>query len=361
MKNVLVKLENVTKKYGKKVIIKNLSLEVYEGEFLTLLGPSGCGKTTVLRIISGLEQATAGKIYIENNDVTNIDPTKREVNTIFQNLALFPHMTVKENISFGLKMKKIDKEEIEKKVKKTLKLVKLEGFENRLPSELSGGQQQRVAIARGIIMNPKVLLLDESLCSLDLKLKRQMQIELKKIQKKSGITFIYVTHDQDEALTMSDRIVILNKGIIEQNDTPRNIYKYPTSSFVADFIGESNIFEGRILSIVDDNTYVKINDDIILSINNNEEYKRESNITLMIRPEDIKISQNELKESIKGIIEDVIYDGAITKLVVNINNKTKIKVTTFDDKTFDEGEAVYLKPLKDSVVVIKENKNEKGK
>jgi len=352
-KKILVKLDNVSKKFGKKYIIKNLSLDIYEGEFLTLLGASGCGKTTVLRLISGLEKVTEGKVYIDEKEVTNLDPTKREVNTIFQNFALFPHMTVKDNISFGLKMKKVSPEEIEKRVKKAIKLVKLEEFENRYPGELSGGQQQRVAIARGIIMNPKVLLLDESLCSLDLKLKRQMQIELKKIQKKLGITFIYVTHDQDEALTMSDRIVIINKGIIEQNDTPKNIYKYPNTKFVADFIGESNLFEGKIISKIDGKCYVKINDDLTIVIND-DNYKLKEDIDLMVRPEDIKISENNLKDSVKGIVEDYIYDGAITKLVVNINNKIKIKVTTFDDTTFEEDETVYLKFNKDKIVVIKD-------
>ena len=355
-KKVLVKLENVSKKFNKKYIIKNLSLDIYEGEFLTLLGASGCGKTTVLRMISGLEQVTEGKVYIDGVDVTNLDPTKREVNTIFQNFALFPHMTVKDNVGFGLKMKKVSKEEIEKRVKKVIKLVKLEGFENRYPSELSGGQQQRVAIARGIIMNPKVLLLDESLCSLDLKLKRQMQIELKKIQKKLGITFIYVTHDQDEALTMSDRIVIINKGIIEQNDTPKNIYNYPNTKFVADFIGESNIFEGTITSKSGNQAYVSINDYLTLTIKDINEYNLKESITLMVRPEDIKISENVLKDSVKGIVEDCIYDGAITKLVVNISDKLKIKVTTFDDTTFDEDETVYLKFNKDLIVTIKDKK-----
>ena len=352
-KKILVRLENVSKKFGDKYIIKNLSLDIYEGEFLTLLGASGCGKTTVLRMISGLEQVTDGKVYIDEKDVTNLDPTKREVNTIFQNFALFPHLTVTDNIAFGLKMKKVNKEEIAKRVKKAIKLVKLEGLEDRYPRELSGGQQQRVAIARGVVMNPKVLLLDESLCSLDLKLKRQMQIELKKIQKKLGITFIYVTHDQDEALTMSDRIVIINKGIIEQNDTPKNIYKFPKTTFVADFIGESNIFEGKVMSVVDGNVYVKVNDEVILTFDDNGEYKKGDNLNLLVRPEDFKSSQNVLKDSIKGIIEDVIYDGVITKLVVNVNDKLKIKVTTFDDHTYDEGENIYLKPIKNSVVVIK--------
>ena len=256
---ILLKHNNISKIYGKKYVIKNLSLDVYEGEFLTLLGPSGCGKTTVLRMISGLDKVSSGKVYIDSVDVTNLDATKREVNTIFQNLALFPKMTVVENISFGLRMKKLDSDEINAKVREVIKLVKLDGFENRYPSELSGGQQQRVAIARGIVMNPKVLLLDESLCSLDLKLKKSMQVELKKIQKKLGITFVYVTHAQDEALSMSDRIVIFDKGIVQQDDTPENIYRFPKTTYVADFIGESNIFNGVVEKITD-TTLVKIDD-----------------------------------------------------------------------------------------------------
>lgn len=356
----IVELKNVVKKYGKKTIVKNVNLDVYEGEFLTLLGPSGCGKTTILRLISGLETVTEGSVYIDGVDVTNLPASKRQVNTIFQNFALFPHMTVYENISFGLRMRKVSEDEIDKEVKKIIKLVKLEGFEDRYPKELSGGQQQRVAVARGVVMKPKVLLLDESLGALDLKLKKQMQIELKRIQKRLGMTFIYVTHNQEEALTMSDRIVIINKGIIEQNDTPKNIYKNPSTKFVADFIGESNIFEGKIISKIDEKCYVQINDDLILIIND-EGYKNKEEVTLMVRPEDIKISENNLKDSVKGTVEDYIYDGAITKLVVNINNKLKIKVTTFDDTSFEEGEIVYLKFNKDKIATIKENKNERKK
>ena len=258
-RKVIVKLENVSKSFIKgKDVVKNLSLDIYEGEFLTLLGPSGCGKTTILRMISGLDTVTSGKVYIDGVDVTNVDPTKREVNTIFQNFALFPHMTVFDNVSFGLRMKKIDTDEIHKRVCKVIKLVDLDGLEDRLPSQLSGGQQQRVAIARGIVMNPKVLLLDESLCSLDLKLKKKMQIELKRIQKKLGITFIYVTHDQDEALTMSDRIAIMDKGTIQQLDTPQNIYNHPKTVYVADFIGESNIFNTSINKVTKDGIEVSL-------------------------------------------------------------------------------------------------------
>ena len=357
--NAVVRLCNVSKNYFSKTIIKDLSLDIYEGEFLTLLGPSGCGKTTILRMISGLEEVSSGKIYIDNLDVTNMDPTKREVNTIFQNFALFPHMNVWDNVSFGLRMKKISRDEISKRVKRVLKLVKLEGFEDRFPGQLSGGQQQRVAIARGIVMNPKVLLLDESLCSLDLKLKRAMQIELKKIQKKSGITFIYVTHDQDEALTMSDRIVIIDKGIIQQNDTPQNIYMYPKTTFVADFIGESNIINCEIVSISDKFTSIMVNNSIVFDILKNSEDEVGKKLNILIRPENIKISANNIKDSILGIVKDIIYDGAVTKLFVDIDDKLSLKVNVHGNIHIKEEDQVYLKIEKDSIIPIRRNNYEK--
>ncbi|MBQ3275422.1 ATP-binding cassette domain-containing protein [Candidatus Saccharibacteria bacterium] len=238
---VLVRLENVEKSFGEKTIIKNLSLDIFEGEFLTLLGPSGCGKTTVLRMISGLESVTDGKVFLDNKDVTDVPASKRFVSTIFQNFALFPHLTVWENVNFGLKMTKVPKKEAEKRIKSALRLVKLSGFEDRYPAQLSGGQQQRVAIARGIVMQHKILLLDESLASLDLKLKREMQTELKKIQQHLGMTFVYVTHDQDEALTMSDRIAIMNAGHIVQLGTPEEIYENPKNEFVKSFISDIDL------------------------------------------------------------------------------------------------------------------------
>lgn len=359
MGNVIVKLDNISKRYNGKFVIRNLSLDIYEGEFLTLLGPSGCGKTTILRMISGLEHVTDGKIYLDDIDVTDVDPTRREVNTIFQNFALFPHMTVWENISFGLKMKKVSFDEIEKRVKKVIKLVKLEGFEDRLPSQLSGGQQQRVAIARGVVMNPRVLLLDESLCSLDLKLKRKMQIELKRIQKKLGITFIYVTHDQDEALTMSDRIVIIDKGIIQQNDTPQNIYRNPNTVFAADFIGESNIITGTIKSIKNKQTIIEIIDGIKFTTTFSEIDKVGDKINILVRPENIKISKNPLKDSIKGVIKDVVYDGAVTKLFIDTEGELDLKVNTNGNVDFEEEEEVYVKLEDDDIVPIRGNKNEK--
>ena len=339
---VLVKLDNVSKSFDDVTVIKNLSLDIYEGEFITLLGPSGCGKTTVLRIISGLETATSGKVYIDSEDVTFVDPTKREVNTIFQNFALFPKMTVSENVAFGLKMKKVPKEEIEKRVAKIIKLVKLEGLEDRYPKELSGGQQQRVAIARGIIMNPKVLLLDESLCSLDLKLKKSMQIELKKLQKKLGLTFVYVTHNQEEALSMSDRIAIINKGIIEQLDTPTNIYMKPKTLFVADFIGEANIIEALVESVDEEKITVKIFDDNDLVIKTSEKFNKGEKIKLIIRPENVNLSKNS-NSDIKGIITDITYVGDNTKVVVNAFEKYDIKASITEESKFKENEEVYIK------------------
>ena len=352
----IVKIENVSKSFEKgKYVIKDLSMEVYEGEFLTLLGSSGCGKTTILRMISGLEHVTSGKVYIDDKDVTEIDPTKREVNTIFQNFALFPHMTVFENVSFGLKMKKVDKNEIYERVNKVLKLVELKGFDNRYPSSLSGGQQQRVAIARGIVMNPKVLLLDESLASLDLKLKRMMQIELKKIQRKLGITFIYVTHDQDEALTMSDRIIIIEKGIIEQEGTPNDIYENPKSVFVADFIGESNIFKSRIIKIETDTVDVKF-DNRVFIIPKKENDKVGDIVDLMIRPENVYISHRPSFNSIEGIIKTVVYDGSMTKLFIDNEGDFDLKVTVKGSANYKEGDKAYVIVESKDIVPIRRKK-----
>lgn len=355
----IVELKNVVKKFGKKTIVKNVNLDVYEGEFLTLLGPSGCGKTTILRLISGLETVTEGSVYIDGVDVTHLPASKRQVNTIFQNFALFPHMTVYENISFGLRMKKVKEEEIEKEVKKIIKLVKLEGFEDRYPKELSGGQQQRVAVARGVIMKPKVLLLDESLGALDLKLKKQMQIELKRIQKRLGMTFIYVTHNQEEALTMSDRIVIINNSMIEQMDTPVDIYKKPKTLFAADFIGESNILKGIITDVNEKTATIDVGNNLKIDVIN-EGYSVNEKKVLVIRPKDIRISKNETKNSIKALVIDNIYNGEITKFIVKVNDNIELKVNSMDDVWYEEDEEVYISFDINDLVVLGDN-NEKRK
>ncbi|MBR2586802.1 ATP-binding cassette domain-containing protein [Candidatus Saccharibacteria bacterium] len=240
-KRVLVRLEGVEKSFGDKTIIKNLNLDIFEGEFLTLLGPSGCGKTITLRMIAGLESVSNGRIFLDGLDVTDVPASRRAVNTIFQDFALFPHLSVWDNIAFGLKMRRADKTEIKSRVKKALRIVHLSGFEDRFPAQLSGGQKQRVAIARGIVMNHKLLLLDESLASLDLKLKREMQVELKRLQETLKMTFLYVTHDQDEALTMSDRLAIMNNGRLVQLGTPEEIYENPKNEFVKSFISDIDL------------------------------------------------------------------------------------------------------------------------
>lgn len=242
MKDIILRLENVWKSFGEAQVLRGIDLEIEKGEFITLLGSSGCGKTTTLRIIAGLENADSGRVYLEGQDITEQVPNKRDVNTVFQNYALFPHMTVAENIGYGLKIRKKPKAEIEQKVRQMLELVQLEGYEKRMPDQLSGGQRQRIAIARAVANEPKVLLLDEPLGALDLKLRRQMQLELKRLQKQLGITFIYITHDQEEAINMSDRIAVMHEGVFEQIGTPNEIYYNPRTSYVASFVGDANIY-----------------------------------------------------------------------------------------------------------------------
>mgnify|MGYP000226050111 CR=1 FL=1 len=241
MKNALVNLVNISKSFDNQMVLDDLNLYIRENEFLTLLGPSGCGKTTTLRILGGFETPDKGQVIFEGRDITNLPPNKRNLNTVFQKYALFPHMTIAENIAFGLKISGKSKSYINDKIKYALKLVNLDGFENRMPDSLSGGQQQRIAIARAIVNEPKLLLLDEPLGALDLKLRRQMQLELKRLQKQLGITFIYITHDQEEAINMSDRIGVMHEGILEQLGTPNEVYYQPQTSYVADFVGNANI------------------------------------------------------------------------------------------------------------------------
>lgn len=361
MKKVIVKLENFKKKYGNKEVIKNINLEIYEGEFLTLLGSSGCGKTTILRSISGLDNPSEGKVYIDGVDVTNLDPTKRQVNTIFQNYALFPRMTIEENIGFGLKMKKVKKEEIKKRVHDMLELVHLIGYEKRKPKELSGGEQQRVSIARGLINNPKVLLLDEPLSALDQKLRKNMQIELKQLQKKLGITFIYVTHSQDEALTMSDRIVLLKDGEIEQADTPVNIYEKPKSLYVADFLGESNLFKGTVVDKKEEQTLVELDDGNMIKVNA-PNIEINSVVDIVLRPENIKLKLKEVKDNcLSGIIKEQIYDGAYTTILIKSGKKLIKAMFMGNDKIYHKTQEVFLTWDVEDAIVLLGGQDEKRK
>ena len=289
----IVQLEGVNKYFGKNHVVKNLNLSVEEGEFLTLLGSSGCGKTTTLRMIAGFEEPTSGSILVEGQAVEEKEPFERNVNTVFQSYALFPHKTIYDNVAYGLKMKKVPKTEIAQRVKEIMALVQLTGFEERYPSQLSGGQKQRVAIARALINRPRVLLLDEPLGALDLKLRKQMQLELKRLQRKLNITFIYVTHDQEEALTMSDRIAVMHDGILDQLGTPEEIYEQPRTKFVATFIGETNIFEGNIKELAMGRVAVRIENGVIRGCGYG--FSRNEYITVSVRPEKMKFSAAPVK------------------------------------------------------------------
>ena len=317
MNQNIIELKGVSKTYGDNTILDNLTLNIKKNEFLTLLGPSGCGKTTTLKIIAGFEEADTGEVLFDGKDISSLPPYKRQVNTVFQKYALFPHMNVYENIAFGLKIKKKSKNEIDTKVKEMLKLVALEGFEKRKIDSLSGGQQQRVAIARALINEPEVLLLDEPLGALDLKLRKEMQIELKRIQQRLGITFIFVTHDQEEALTMSDTIIVMNKGKIQQMGSPEDIYNEPSNAFVADFIGESNILDGVML----EDFKVKFCNTIFKCVDKG--FNKEELIDVVIRPEDIKIVEAD-KGMLKGIVKSVIFKGVHYEIEVEEGNRTWI-------------------------------------
>lgn len=317
----LIEFQNIVKSFNDSLVLKGINLSIHENEFVTLLGPSGCGKTTLLRILGGFISQNEGHVYFDDIEISNVPPYKREINTVFQRYALFPHMNVFDNIAFGLRIKKQDKNTIEQKVRKMLKLVNLEGYEDRPVTLLSGGQQQRVAIARALINEPMVLLLDEPLGALDLKLRKEMQIELKKIQQEVGITFIYVTHDQEEALTMSDTIVVMNAGEIQQIGTPRDIYNEPENRFVADFIGESNIIDGVML----EDYKVKFDDQVFECI----DYGFEDNleVDIVLRPEDIDIVPIDMGR-IKGFIKTTIFKGVHFEVVVETPYREWIIHTT---------------------------------
>ena len=312
MKNKLVELVNVSKSFGSTKVLDELCLEVKENEFLTLLGPSGCGKTTTLRIIGGFEKPDSGKVFFDGADITNVPANKRNLNTVFQKYALFGHMTIEENIAFGLKIKNKSDAYIKDKIKYALKLVNLEGFEKRKPTSLSGGQQQRIAIARAIVNEPKVLLLDEPLGALDLKLRQDMQYELMRLKEELGITFIYITHDQEEALTMSDTIVVMNQGYIQQIGTPEMIYNEPTNAFVADFIGDSNIIDGTMIQ----DKVVEILGVKIPCVD--EGFGNNTPVDVVIRPEDIEIVEPE-KGFMEGDITSVIFKGVHYEIEIVAN------------------------------------------
>ncbi len=353
MGEAIVSLIDVEKRFGTNMVVKKMNMEIEEGEFLTLLGPSGCGKTTTLRMIAGFEDASAGIIKVQGERVEDKEPYQRDVNTVFQNYALFPHMTVFENVAYGLTIKKVAKDEIQRRVTEMLELVQLSGYEKRKPDALSGGQKQRVAIARALINNPKVLLLDEPLGALDLKLRKQMQVELKRLQKKLGITFVYVTHDQEEALTMSDRIAVMNAGVIEQLAAPTEIYDYPKTKFVAGFIGESNIFDGTVKSVDGDLLTVETEAGIMQV--RGEGFELGEAMHVSIRPEYVQVSKEPVEGfEMPGTIKDFIYMGTVVKTAVDMKDGKEVKYSRFEqDSSVQEQEAVYLYWKPEKAVAIK--------
>ena len=312
MNHTLVNLTDISKSFGEQVILDKLNLSIRENEFLTLLGPSGCGKTTTLRILGGFESPDSGRVIFDGKDITNLPPNKRNLNTVFQKYALFSHMSIEENIAFGLKISGKSRAYIRDKVKYALKLVNLEGYENRLPDSLSGGQQQRVAIARAIVNEPRLLLLDEPLGALDLKLRQEMQYELIRLKNELGITFIYVTHDQEEALTMSDTIVVMNQGYIQQMGTPEDIYNEPQNAFVADFIGESNILPGIML----EDKLVEILGTKFPCVDVG--FGKSEPVDVVIRPEDVDLLAPE-EGIIQGVVSHLIFKGVHYEMEVQAN------------------------------------------
>ena len=309
MNQNLVDLQNLKKEFDGTPVLRGISLSIKRREFVTLLGPSGCGKTTTLRIIGGFEQPDSGEVFFDGKRLNDVPPYQREINTVFQRYALFPHLNVAENIAFGLHIKKLDHADIKRKTAEMLELVGLRGFENRDVTSLSGGQQQRVAIARALVCEPRVLLLDEPLGALDLKLRKDMQIELKRIQQRTGITFIYVTHDQEEALTMSDRVVVMNHGVIQQVGSPTDIYNEPVNAFVADFIGESNIIDGVML----EDCKVEFCGRTFECVDKG--FGRNTPVDVVIRPEDLKIVYAG-DGLLQGVVESIVFKGVHYEMMV---------------------------------------------
>lgn len=349
--NTIVDIKGVNKIYGTNHVVKDLNLLVEEGEFLTLLGSSGCGKTTTLRMITGFEEPTTGSITVEGEPIEDKEPYERNVNTVFQSYALFPHMTIYDNVAYGLKMKKVPKKEIKERVLKMLEMVQLSGFEKRYPSQLSGGQKQRVAIARALINRPKVLLLDEPLGALDLKLRKQMQLELKRLQKKLNITFIYVTHDQEEALTMSDRIAIMHDGVMDQIGSPTEIYERPATKFVATFIGETNVFDGTIRSIEGGKAVIGIENGEVTSSGSVEEGDGKNTgfavnefVTVSVRPEKMHFSPKPVEGfTVPAVVRDYIYVGSVLKCIAVLPNGNEIKMEKLAGEELPPiGEKVFI-------------------
>jgi spermidine/putrescine transport system ATP-binding protein len=343
----IVSLKRITKRFGDKTVIEGLDLDVRNGEFLTLLGPSGCGKTTILRLLAGFESPDEGDIFIDGRRVNDLSPNQRHVNIVFQSFALFPHMTARNNVAFGLKMKKTDRAEIRDRVNEALRMVKLDDLADRKPHQLSGGQQQRVALARAVVNRPKVLLLDECLNALDYKLRKEMQIELKQIQRRLGITFIFVTHSQEEALSMSDRVIVMRDGQIEQAGTPRQVYETPANLFVARFVGEINIFDGIVTGRENRSTLLADVEGVGCTLRTPRAFEVGDRIKVMLRPEDMRVTElkngmaadgSSIDGKFLGKVLERTYKGMTLDSLILLDSGKKIQASEFfdeEDPSFD--------------------------
>jgi spermidine/putrescine transport system ATP-binding protein len=363
--SIAVELRDVTKRFSDVVAVDRVRLQIRDGEFFSMLGPSGCGKTTTLRMIAGFEQPTEGQLLIAGQPVAGVPAFERNTNMVFQNYALFPHMTVAQNVAFGLEMKRVPRAEIKQRVSQALEMVRLPGMQDRRPSQLSGGQQQRVALARALVNRPDVLLLDEPLGALDLKLRKEMQLELKDLQDRVGITFVYVTHDQEEALTMSDRIAVMHKGKILQIGSPTEIYERPNCRFVADFIGEMNFLQGDVLGQANGQVTIGIRPHLQVRVPLGELEAIDSPVTVAIRPEKVRLMDKhfpQVENCLPGVIQEVVYIGTDTQFLISLADDLTIRVrqqnhiSTPDRAAYsgERGDKVYVAWASESALLLME-------
>ena len=350
--SVNIKIENAQKKYGDNIIIDNLSLDIKQGEFFTLLGPSGCGKTTLLRMIAGFNSIENGNFYFNEKRINDLDPAKRNIGMVFQNYAIFPHLTVEQNVEFGLKNRKVSKEEMKVETDKFLKLMQIDEYRDRMPERLSGGQQQRVALARALVIKPDVLLMDEPLSNLDAKLRVEMRTAIKEIQNSIGITTVYVTHDQEEAMAVSDRIAVMKDGEIQHLGQPKDIYQRPANLFVATFIGKTNVLNGTLNNLV-----LKIAGKYDVNLNNIKDKNVKGNVVISIRPEEFVIDENQAKDGIKAFIDSSVFLGLNTHYFAHLESGEKIEIVQESkiDSIIPKGTEVYLKVKQDKINVFTED------
>ena len=350
--SVNIKIENAQKRYGDNIIIENLSLDIKQGEFFTLLGPSGCGKTTLLRMIAGFNSIEKGDFYFNEKRINDLDPAKRNIGMVFQNYAIFPHLTVEQNVEFGLKNRKVSKEEMKVETEKFLKLMQIDEYRDRMPERLSGGQQQRVALARALVIKPDVLLMDEPLSNLDAKLRVEMRTVIKEIQNSIGITTVYVTHDQEEAMAVSDRIAVMKDGEIQHLGQPKDIYQRPANLFVATFIGKTNVLNGNL-----NGSILKVAGKYDVTLNNIKDKNIKGNVVISIRPEEFVIDENQIKDGIKAFIDSSVFLGLNTHYFAHLESGEKIEIVQESkiDSIIPKGTEVYLKIKQDKINVFTED------